>query len=195
MKHQAERTLDQVWVNWREQRIVRELLTGCRVAGGSVLDVPCGYGRFASLFAPLGVRAIGVDVDPGLVHLALESQIPDRMEGGVCGSIFELPFADNSFDGVQCVRFLHLQYSDQERLRILRELSRVSRRFVLISVYRFTPLHGLARRWNGTRGRLRMMTDRQLVDLAQASGLERQSMHCLLRYCHMQTFVLLTKSV
>lgn len=195
MKQQAERSVDQVWVNWREQRIVGALLAECRLAGGSLLDVPCGYGRFAPLFALLGIRAIGIDVDPDLVHLAVENQMPGRMEGGACGSIFELPFADNSVDCVLCVRFLHLQYSDRERLRILRELSRVSRRFVLISVYRFTSLHGLVRRWNGTRGRLRMMTDRQLGDLAQASGLECQSMHCLLRYCHMQTFVLLTKSV
>lgn len=37
------------------------------------------------------------------------------------------------------------------------------------------------------------MTREQLSDLVRDSGLERQSMCCLMAYFHMQTFVVLTK--
>lgn len=195
MKQQAERSLDQVWVNWREQQILEKMVAKCQLAGGSLLDVPCGYGRFMPLLTRLGVRAIGVDLDPALVRLVVQIHVPDSRGRAVCASIFELPFTGNSFDGVLCVRLLHLRYSDAERLQILRELARVSCRFVLISFYRFTALHGLARRWHGTPGRLRMMTLTQLRDLAGASGLQLHSLFPLLPYCHMQTFAVFTKSV
>ena len=87
----------------------------------------------------------------------------------------------------------HLKISDAERQRILCELARVSRRFVIISFYRSTLLHTLARHWRGSRGRLAMMTLPHLQELAQASGLQIQRVHSLLRFCHAQTFVVLTK--
>ena len=117
----------------------------------------------------------------------------DNQEQGACANAFQLPFADNSFDGVICIRLLHLQYSDAERLAILRELARVSCCYVIISVYQFTPLHGVARLLNSTPGRVKLMTREQLSDLVRESGLERQSICCLMPYFHMQTFVVLTK--
>jgi hypothetical protein len=51
----------------------------------------------------------------------------------------------------------------------------------------------VARHWRGTRSRLAMMTFLHLRELAQVSGLQIQRMHALLRSCHAQTFVVLTK--
>jgi ubiquinone/menaquinone biosynthesis C-methylase UbiE len=187
------RGLDQAWVNWREQRIMARLLTQCRLAGGTLLDVPCGYGRFSPLFARLGITAIGADMSRDMLRLAAETQAPQGRGHWLRANIFALPFAEGTFDGALCIRLLHHRYSDAERQRILHELARVSRRFVLISFYRLTSLHALTRRWPGTRRRLGMMTLPQLQELAQASGLQIQHMHSLLRYCHAQTFVLLIK--
>lgn len=145
MRQESTRRLDQAWVNWREQRLVEGLLRECRLERGSLLDVPCGYVRFASLFARLGIQAFGIDLDPEMVRLAAGSQLGDDQERGACASAFQLPFADNSFDGVIRIRLLHLRYSDEERLAILSELARVSRRYVIVSVL---PLH--APSWCGT---------------------------------------------
>lgn len=193
MRQESTRRLDQAWVNRREQRLVEGLLRECRLERGSLLDVPCGYGRFASLFARLGIQSFGIDLDPEMVRLAAGSQLGDDQERGACARAFQLPFADNSFDGVICIRLLHLRYSDEERLAILSELARVSRRYVIVSVYHFTPLHGVARLFNSTPGRVKPMTREQLSDLVRDSGLERQSMCCLMAYFHLQTFVVLTK--
>jgi SAM-dependent methyltransferase len=188
------RSLDQAWVNRREQRIVERLLIDCRVIGGSLLDVPCGYGRFTPLFARLGITVTGVDMSLDMVHLAVENGALYGKGRWLCASIFDLPFADRTFDGVLCIRLLHHRYSVAERLRILSELARVSRQFVLISFYRFTPVHALARHWRGTRGRLEMMSFAQIQHLVQACGLQIQRVYSLLRFCHAQTFVVLRKT-
>src|SRR5215475_7012077 len=193
-QRQRYRSLDQAWVNWREQRLLAQLLTQCQLAKGTVLDVPCGYSRFASLYARLGITAIGADARYDMAHLAAANHARHDRECWLCANVLALPFIDRVFDSVLCIRLLHHRYSDAERQRILCELARVSRRSVIISFYRPTLLHTVARHWRGARGRLAMMTLPHLRELAQASGLQIQRVHSLLRFCHAQTFVALTKT-
>jgi SAM-dependent methyltransferase len=193
-QQQRYRSLDQAWVNWREQRLLAQLLTQCQLANGTVLDVPCGYSRFAPMYARLGLTATGADVSYDMVHLAATNYARYGRERWLCADVLALPFADSVFDSVLCIRLLHHRYSDAERQRILGELARVSRRFVIISFYRSTLLHTVARHWRGSRGRLAMMTIPHLRELARASGLQIQRVRSLLRYCHAQTFVVLTKT-
>jgi ubiquinone/menaquinone biosynthesis C-methylase UbiE len=193
-QRQRYRSLDQAWVNWREQRLLAQMLTQCQLAKGTVLDVPCGYSRFAPLYARLGITAIGADVSYDMAHLAAANNAQHGQERWLCADVLALPFPDNMFDSVLCIRLLHHRYSDAERQHILCELARVSRHFVIISFYRSTLLHTMARHWRGARGRLAMMTLPHLRGLAQASGLQIQWVHSLLRFCHAQTFVVLTKT-
>jgi ubiquinone/menaquinone biosynthesis C-methylase UbiE len=193
-QRQRYRSLDQAWVNWREQRILAQLLMQCQLTNSTVLDVPCGYSRFAPLYTRLGITAIGADASYDMAHLAAASHTRQGRGGWLCTDVMALPFTDSVFDGVLCIRLLHHRYSDAERQRILGELARVSHRFVLISFYQSTLLHAVARHWRGSRGRLATMTLPHLRALAQASGLQIQRVHCLLRFCHAQTFVVLTKT-
>lgn len=185
------RSIDQAWVNRREQRIVATLLADCHLADGLLLDVPCGYGRFGPLLAGLGMTAVGADESRDMIQLVVENHRRPYQGRWLCASIFDLPFADNTFDAVLCVRLFHHRYSTAERQHMLGELARVSRRFVLLSFYRCTPLHALARHWRGTRGRLEMLPFSRFRHLVQASGLQIQRVHALLRFCHAQTFVVL----
>jgi ubiquinone/menaquinone biosynthesis C-methylase UbiE len=190
-QQQRYRSLDQRWVNWREQRIMAQFLTENRLAGGSLLDIPCGYGRFAPLCARLGMTTVGVDVRLDMVRLAAENHAGGRW---VRASIFALPFADDSFDGVLCIRLFHHRYSVAERQQMLRELARVARRCVLLSFYWFTPVHALARHWRGTRGRLAMMSMPEFHELVHTCGLQVQQLRYLLPLGHAQTFVALSKA-
>ena len=192
-QRQRYRSVDQALVNWREQRIVAALLQRCQLQGGSVLDVPCGYGRFTALFARLGMTVTGADVSNDMVHLASDNQVPSGRGRWLAVDICHLPFADGMFDCAFSIRLLHHRYSHDVRVHMLRELARVSRRFVLISFYLSTPLHTLARSWRGTRGRLSMMTPVQLHDLAQQSQLHILQQRALCRFCHAQTFAVLVK--
>jgi SAM-dependent methyltransferase len=189
-QQQRYRSLDQRWVNWREQRIVAQLLTECRLANGSLLDIPCGFGRFTALCTRLGITTVGADVKLEMVRLAAETHASGRW---VRASIFALPFADNAVDGVLCIRLFHHRYSFAERQRMLRELARVSRRVILLSFYWFTRLHAMACYWRGTRGRLAMMSLPEFRELVRTCGLHVQGYRALLPCWHAQTFVVLTK--
>ena len=96
MRQEATRRLDQIWVNWCEQRLVKRILSACQLERGDLLDVPCGYGRFAPLFARLGIRVVGVDLDPKMALLASGMQLGDSKERSMCASIFGLPFVVDS---------------------------------------------------------------------------------------------------
>jgi SAM-dependent methyltransferase len=194
-QQQRYRSLDQAVVNWREQRLVESLLTTCHLTQGSLLDIPCGFGRFTALFARLGITATGADFSGDMVRLANTQEVPEGRGRWLHTDIFHLPFADNTFDCTFCVRLLHHRFSPAERLHLLRELARVSRRYILVSVYLSSPLHTLARHWRGTRGRLAMLTTAQWHDLARQSGLRILQQRALCRLCHAQTFAVLTKDV
>ncbi len=194
-QRQRYRSVDQALVNWREQHIVEALLKRCQLQGGSVLDVPCGYGRFTALFARLSMTVTGADVSDAMVHLARDNQVPSGRGRWLAADICHLPFADGMFDCAFSIRLLHHRYSHDVRVRMLRELARVSRRFVVISFYLATPLHTLARSWRGTRGRLSMMTAAQFHDLVQQSQLHILQQRALCRFCHAQTFAVLAKDI
>jgi ubiquinone/menaquinone biosynthesis C-methylase UbiE len=187
-------SLDQAWVNRREQRLMARLLTDCELAGGSVLDVPCGYGRFFPLFSRLGVAITGVDQNWEMLQLAQQQETLPSQRHLVRSTIFSLPFIDNAFDTVMCIRLFHHQYRDIERHRMLCELARVARRYVLISFYRFTPLHAWGRSWAGKHSRLTTLTELELDILAWSSGLQLHRKVSLLRYFHMQTFAVFEKT-
>jgi ubiquinone/menaquinone biosynthesis C-methylase UbiE len=98
----------------------------------SVLDVGCGEGHFLGHIRSLAPRArcIGVDRSERVIESA-RSAYPD-MEFEV-QSAYGLGFADSSFDLVVAADLL--QHSNDPQ-RILRELARVSRRYVLLTVPR-----------------------------------------------------------
>ena len=109
-QQQRYRSLDQAWVNWREQRILAQLLRQCQLTNSTVLDVPCGYSRFAPLYARLGITAIGADVSYDMAHLAAANHARHGLECWLCADVLALPFTDSVFDSVLCIRLLHHRY-------------------------------------------------------------------------------------
>ncbi len=89
---------------------------------GKVLDAGCGGGRDTQLLQNKGLKAIGIDLSSGLVKVAKERH--PRVEF-VEGSFLDLPFDDNSFDGVWAhASLLHLE-TVAEVKRALSEFNRV----------------------------------------------------------------------
>jgi SAM-dependent methyltransferase len=194
MREPGERSWDQAAIDWLEQRALQRILVANGLIGKQLLDVPCGYGRFWRTLDRLQVRPVGIDLDREMLRKAAAYDSLDRDRRTACGDIFRLPFRDDSFECVVCIRLLHLSFSQAERLAILREIARVSSRLVIVSIYRHTGLHALARRFNSTPGRVKLMTGPEFHPLVQASGLRLESARPLLPHVHMQTFVTLTKA-
>lgn len=117
----------------------------------SVLDVPCGTGRFLPIFDAMIDQVIGADVSEEMLNLARASVghgPGERPVPCLAADARSLPFPDGSFDLVFSMRLLHRVVENRERIKVLAELTRVSRRWVLFSFYN-------RRTWSGLRDRLR----------------------------------------
>lgn len=91
---------------------------------GTVIDVGCGDGRILERL-PRRLKSIGVDYS--------HRSVGELAGAGLCASSEDLPFADRSFDLALCCEVLeHLP--DGMFQRTLRELGRIARGYVLISV-------------------------------------------------------------
>ncbi len=191
------RAADQAWVNRREQHLVKTLLNAYDLAGGTVLDIPCGYGRLFPIYTHLGMDFVGVDLNLGMLQLATQYDDLTSRDRVLHGSIFNLPFADASFDAVICIRLLHHPFCHTDRQRLLSELARVSRNYIILSYYHFEWLHAWScfMRWRKKRRVPAILGQTDLDVLVWANNLDVLSTCSLLRYAHMQTFMVLGKRV
>jgi SAM-dependent methyltransferase len=112
---------------------------------GVVLDVPCGLGRWGELLASRGARVVSLDISPGMAERAGGS--------AAVGELEHLPVAGKSVEGVLCFRFLHHVPSAQMRGRILAEMARVARNFVIVSFFHPCSAHNAMRVLGGGGGR------------------------------------------
>lgn len=78
-----------------EDDVFREMLAECRVDGKVVLDAGCGCGRFEHDLRFRARSVIGIDVTPEIA----DNRCVDHR---VLGSLYRLPFADESFSLVLC---------------------------------------------------------------------------------------------
>ncbi len=103
--------------------------------GASVLDCPCGTGRFTSLITGQGFHYTGADISVAMMEEAKKTVADPSTIQFVEADAEKLPFPDNSFDCVVVWRFLKHIADPAVRLKILAEAARVSRDKVLISFY------------------------------------------------------------
>jgi SAM-dependent methyltransferase len=100
------------------------------LAPSSFLDAGCGEGFVADLILKQlpGISLTGFDFNPEAVAVA-RTKVPNATFE--TASIFDIPFASRSFDVVGCFEVLEHQTDPDSALR---ELSRVARRAVILSV-------------------------------------------------------------
>jgi ubiquinone/menaquinone biosynthesis C-methylase UbiE len=152
---------------WRliERAIGHELAAGARV-----LDVPSGTGRFTSRLVERGWHVVDADLSLPM----LRANTHDGVLARVQADAEHLPFANASFDLVLCVRFL-FHVPRELRAAILREMARVSRRFVIVDVrHRYcwnTHVKRLRARIRGARPPSKRMSLSEIDALVAASGL------------------------
>jgi SAM-dependent methyltransferase len=111
----------------RKWRAVLKLLAGCDDIR-TVLDLPCGTGRFTGRLVQHGFRVIHADISmPMLEASRTPAALPLRADAD------RLPLRDGAVDLVFSIRFLMHVHTDR-RVEVLRELARVSRRWLLLDV-------------------------------------------------------------
>lgn len=133
------------WINgWfggvrTERLLLGEAMKEASLARASVLSVACGDASALLLAAKsLRRRGLAIDVtasDRSPAHLA-GSQVQNR----AAADALALPFADASFDFVECTLFAHHLEPD-EMIRFGREALRVARHALLINDVRRSRVH------------------------------------------------------
>ena len=124
-------------VMWREQRLVRRAL---KVAGepGLVLDVACGAGRFWPVLAEHANRVIlAADSSQGMLDHA-QTHHPASLLKRITlfkSSVFSIEMSENAVDSIFCMQLFHHVRDSEHRLAILRELHRVSRDTLILSLF------------------------------------------------------------
>lgn len=114
----------------RESVILRKLLSKYNTSE-TVLDLPCGGGRLSPVIGEFTRTILEMDLAPGQLLYGLKNCKTIAKQIWIRASAFDIPLRDNSVDGTVCIRLSHHLYSMEEKEKLLAELLRVARRFVV----------------------------------------------------------------
>ena len=132
---------------WAERRVLYRIVK--KVPPESmVLDAPCGTGRLLPLYLAEGFRILGVDISGEMIQVAKRRTAKWNGRTNFSRMDFiQIPLIDGSVDTVFSIRFLP-HFPPQERIQMLREFCRVSRRRVVISL-------SVSNSWMGFRRKIK----------------------------------------
>ncbi len=135
-------------VDAAERRGLEKMLSELPLRGPA-LDVPCGAGRLAPILAGRSDHVFGADISEEMLGLARDAARESRLPCSfLAADARRLPFADGAVDLVLSMRLLHRVTKRAERVEVLKELARVSRKWILFSFYNRNS-------WRAVRDRLR----------------------------------------
>lgn len=117
--------------NARKWKMIERALTYAGTIR-TVLDLPCGTGRFTGHLARAGYEVIGSDIAMEMMQVAANQLAgAPRLRGYVRADAERLPLADGAIDCVMSIRFL-LHIDPATRVAIIREMARVSTRWLIL---------------------------------------------------------------
>ncbi len=144
----------------------------------TLLDLPCGAGRFADLLSALPVRYLAADYSAPMLDLCAEALSragrADRLAGRLRCDARTIPLPGSSIDLACCLRLLHHFPKPQDRAAILHSFRRVLRGpLVLGFLDADSPkqwMHRRKRALAGTAVRRSLLSKDALADEAAESG-------------------------
>jgi SAM-dependent methyltransferase len=162
------------WSTIREIGLLARLQSGqpkCR----TLLNIPSGGGRLSDTIAAGTELLIEADIAIGQLRYARQQNENKADRLWMTASGFHIPFKNNSIDGVICCRLCHHLPTATERERLLAELLRVARRYVIMTFFDYhSPKNYLrrARRPFNRKTPKLTMTRNRVAELAQRHGAE-----------------------
>ncbi|MGB5131226.1 MAG: methyltransferase domain-containing protein [Steroidobacteraceae bacterium] len=138
-----------------------------------ILDLPCGGSRLTPAFADSADLVIEADIAHGQLLFGRAESSVATPRVWMTASAFHIPLRDGSVDGTICVRLSHHLPTAAERERLLTELLRVSRRFVIMTFFDHHSLKNVLRRLRKPFDRKApkmTMTTARVAELATAGG-------------------------
>jgi len=191
--------IDQQIVNKRETKILEKILGPLSDKSVSILDVPCGYGRFSELLLRKSITLTSADISLPMVMAARKYSAPSSSNHHfLVGDIRNLPLKDNTFDYVITIRLLQHMLNSSIRHQVLRELHRVAKKTVVLSFYRYNFFHNIER-WircqiKNVDKRISMLSLDDFRKELNSTGFVVLRLFPVLRYFHAHTIALLQKA-
>jgi len=191
--------IDQQIVNKRETKILEKILVSLSDRSVSILDVPCGYGRFSELLLRKSLNLTSADISLPMVMAARKYSVASSSNHHfLVGDIRNLPLKDNTFDYVITIRLLQHMLNSSIRHQVLRELHRVAKKMVILSFYRYNFLHSIER-WircqiKNVDKRISMLNLDDFSKELNSTGFVVLRLFPVLKYFHAHTIALLQKA-
>lgn len=146
-----KRSFTRRWVTRREVASVSRLLKNTR-KGAAIFDGACGTGRISFALRQRGWRLVSMDASKDMIKKGLEAKSFNQNQV-INGSIYQIPLTDQCVDGAVCIRFFHHLNEKELRLNALKELRRVSRGPVVVSIWSGINFQSFRRALKTKRGR------------------------------------------
>ena len=124
--------------NWREVGMARKAL---EIAGRpqTVLDLPCGTGRFWAMLAEEPGRTIyAADNSKSMIDVGMSCRpaaVVERINRAFQCSAFATGLPDDFVENVFCIRLLHHVSRSEDRILMLQEFARISSDTVIVSLW------------------------------------------------------------
>lgn len=135
-----------------------------------IVDIPCGSGRFFEFFSK-AKKLVMADYSINMLKICEQKfGTSDKVRLIQC-DILSISLPDDWADLCFCMRLFHHMENDKIRLNALKELARVSRKFVALSFYNYN-LRFYRKKILGKKIRGNHTTYNHLVALAKQAGLE-----------------------
>ena len=135
-RYDAERFLSLLgrWADYLEKKALLKCL-GNLTPADFILDIPLGTGRIAGFLISRGFQVAGADISEEMMAVAKRRlEVFPNFRGAFRQNAEQLTFPDGFFDAIVSVRFMgHLP--PPIRVRILKEMKRVTRKQVIIAYY------------------------------------------------------------
>lgn len=117
----GEKSLNR-YVNKRHQDVIWEYTSQLKI--GYYLDAACGTGRFLKQGQIVSEVAVGLDFSSNMLQIA-ERNVPGAVL--VRGDLTEMPYKSGTFDLITCVLSLKLLLPEENFLKCVSELIRVTK--------------------------------------------------------------------
>ena len=135
-----------------------------------IVDIPCGNGRFFHIFSK-AKKLTMADYSPNMLKATEERLGTSENVKLLQADISAIPLYDGSADLCFCMRLFHHMKNDKVRLAALKELARVSNKYVALSFYNKSCLRFYWRKILGKKIRGYYVSFAHIVNLAKKVGL------------------------
>jgi ubiquinone/menaquinone biosynthesis C-methylase UbiE len=151
--------------NWTKKRAIGK---GLSYIGPieSILDIPCGTGRFYSFLSRKGYSIFGADISHEMMMVSKnKNRSYSNHHGYVQCDAEHIPFRDDSIDCILSIRFMfHLP--PDVRKRVLSEMYRITGRWVIVD-FRHSTFKTSARKIGAFLGLSREKKRSTLLEIRQ----------------------------